>query len=95
MKKVSRNFLKKNIFFIFIFTFTIPLFAHEFWLQPDKFIYKLGDNINVRFLVGENFEGENWSGTNKKISSLKLYFPGTVDDLSSQISDQKGDSRQS
>lgn len=94
VKKVSRNFIIKNILFICLFTFAIPLFAHEFWLQPDKFIYKRGDNINVRFLVGENFEGDNWSGNNKKVKSLKLYFTGAVDDLSSQLSEDKGDSLQ-
>jgi uncharacterized GH25 family protein len=91
-KKVSN--VSKSIFFFTFFIFALPIFAHEFWLQPDKFIYKRGAKINVRFLVGENFEGKNWSGNKQKINTLKLYSTGTIDDLSSQLTIGKGDSLQ-
>lgn len=66
--------------------------AHEFWLDPDKFIYKRGEKINVRFYAGENFIGENWSGNKDRIESLHLYFGGVNDDLSKQLTDAAGDS---
>ena len=59
---------------LFLLTFISPLLAHEFWLNPHKFIYKRGENVNIRFLVGENFEGENWTGNNERIRSLKVIF---------------------
>src|SRR6476620_12802996 len=91
---MSRPLIIKAISFFCLFTFAIPIFGHEFWLQPDKFIYQRGENINLRFLVGENFEGQNWTGNNKKINSLQIYFPGAADDLSSQLSEETGDSLQ-
>lgn len=34
--------------------------AHEFWLQPKKFKYKVGEEVKIDFMVGENFTGEFW-----------------------------------
>ncbi|HLK30304.1 MAG TPA: DUF4198 domain-containing protein [Puia sp.] len=85
--------MKRTISFILVFLISIVLSAHEFWLQPDKFIYEPGDEINVRFMVGENFEGENWSGDSSKVQSLSFYQHNIEDDLSKNISG-KGDSLQ-
>lgn len=68
--------------------------SHEFWLQPDKFIYQRGEAVNVKFLVGENFDGENWNGNKDRINSLYFYFGGVKDDISPQLTDDKGDSLQ-
>ena len=84
--------MKKFIYFITLFAFFTLLSSHEFWLNPDKFIYNRGEKINILFFVGENFEGENWKGNNEKIQSLKLYYGGVSDDLSKIISEEKGDS---
>ena len=84
--------IKKLILFFFLLTFIPSLFAHEFWLNPEKFIYKRTDKINIRFLVGENFEGENWKGNNERINSLKIYYGGVIDDLSPVVTEAAGDS---
>lgn len=86
--------MKKNIpLLIFLFsTFLLP--ANEFWLQPDKFLYKWNEPINIRFLVGENFEGENWSGDRTQVNKLEIYFDGVKDDLADVLSDEDGDSLQ-
>jgi uncharacterized GH25 family protein len=69
--------------------------AHEFWIQPDKFIYKRGDAINVKFLVGENFKGENWAGNRDKVASLRYYFDNVTDkNLGDNLGIEKGDSLQ-
>src|SRR5690606_15945273 len=34
--------------------------AHEFWMQPDKFRYAVGETVRLNFMVGENFVGERW-----------------------------------
>ncbi len=78
----------------FFFSSSILLFSHEFWLHPTKFIYQPGELITIKLLVGENYEGENWSGTSKSIENLQLHFPGTTDELSQKIGETPGDSLQ-
>jgi len=86
--------MKKPVLLLIVSFLVIPLLGHEFWLQPEKFIYQRGEPINIRFWVGENFEGENWSGNHDKINSLRLYLGNVWDDLTDQVSDEKGDSIQ-
>src|SRR5678809_977979 len=74
--------MKRLIYFFTLFTFFTLLSSHEFWLYPHKFIYKRAEKINIRFWVGENFDGGNWTGNNERINSLKLYYGGVSDDLS-------------
>jgi len=68
------------------------LSAHEFWLDPHKFIYKRTEKINIRFWVGENFDGGNWTGNNERIKSLKIYYGGVSDDLTPVVTEAEGDS---
>ena len=69
--------------------------GHEFWIQPDKFIYKRGEMINIKFLMGENFKGLNWDGNKDKIESLRLYFDDVSDkNLDDNLGSSKGDSLQ-
>src|SRR6185503_21303131 len=84
--------IKKIVLAILLLSFIPSLFAHEFWLNPDKFIYKRMDKVNIRFLVGENFEGENWKGNNERINSLKIYYGDVTDDLSPVVTAIAGDS---
>jgi uncharacterized GH25 family protein len=84
--------MKKIFILSLLVTFISSLLAHEFWLHPDKFIYKRGEKINIRFLVGENFEGENWKGNRGRVQRLKLYYGGVSDNLSEYLSDTPGDS---
>ena len=84
--------MKKLIYFFTLFTFFTLLSSHEFWLNPHKFIYKRAEKINIRFWVGENFDGGNWTGNNERIKSLKLYYGGVSDDLSPVVTEAGGDS---
>ena len=86
----------KKFFFLIIlfFSSSLLLLAHEFWLHPEKFIFKTGEPIKIKFLVGENFEVENWSGNNQSIKSLQLHFPNANDDLADLIGAAPGDSLQ-
>lgn len=81
----------KNILLLLL---AFLLLSHEFWLQPEKFIYKRGEPINIRFNVGENFEGENWKGNKDKINSLHLYYGGVQTDISDHLTEATGDSLQ-
>jgi uncharacterized GH25 family protein len=84
--------MKKILTLFILFILYTLLSSHEFWLQPDKFIYNYADIVNVKFLVGENFDGSNWSGNNEKIQSLYFYYGGVKDNLADGLSDEKGDS---
>ena len=84
--------IKKTTATFLLLTFISSLSAHEFWLNPDKFIYKRTEKINVKFLVVENFEGDNWQGNNQRIKSLKIYYDGVSDDLTPVVTEAAGDS---
>ena len=71
----------------------IPL-ANECWLQPDKFIYKWNETINIRFFTGENFEGKTWTNGSKGDASLSIYFDGVKDDMTDELTDENNDSFQ-
>lgn len=86
--------MRKIILFSTLFFLVFPILAHEFWLQPDKFMHQPGEAINIRFWVGEDFDGSNWGGNRAKINRLHLYMNGIVDDLADQVSDEQGDSLQ-
>lgn len=84
----------------FLFTFVSALLlpcwlpANEFWLQPQKFIYKRGETINIRFRLGQQFQGHNWFGNASRITSLRFYMANIKDDLSANMSLYQGDSLQ-
>lgn len=85
----------KSIFLLSVSLFIVTfILAHEFWLQPNKFMYKRNEPINIKFMVGEGFSGENWAGSKTRINFLKLLISNTVTDLSSFIGSVKGDSLQ-
>jgi uncharacterized GH25 family protein len=85
----------KIIFCLCLFVLpAILLPAHEFWLQPERFICKRGETINIRFKLGENFHGSNWEGNASRTNTLRIYMGGAKDDLSRQLSEGKGDSLQ-
>jgi uncharacterized GH25 family protein len=83
-------------FFLSIFFITVlPVLAHEFWLEPQQYIFSRGQEINIRFKVGEGFMGENWKGNQEKINFLHLYYGDVIDSSASEhITDEKGDSLQ-
>jgi uncharacterized GH25 family protein len=84
--------IKKTVAVSLFLPFISSLSAHEFWLNPDKFIYKRTEEVNIRFLVGENFVGENWKGNNEKVKSLQIYYGDVTDDLSPVVTEDAGDS---
>ena len=86
--------MKRTFLITAILLLVVPLLAHEFWLQPEKFIYKPGENINVRFWVGEDFDGTNWAGNHDKVKSLQLHLDDLTDDIADQVTAEKGDSLQ-
>jgi uncharacterized GH25 family protein len=59
--------------------------AHEFWLQPDKFIYNVGEELKINFKVGEDFIGEPWKANSSRIERLELHQLEKTTDLKSSF----------
>lgn len=83
---------------VFIFTVILicvgPILAHEFWLQPQQYLFSAGDEVNIRFKAGEGFSGENWKGNQRRVNELKLYYADVADNLKDALTDEEGDSVQ-
>lgn len=86
--------MKKTAALLLAFAITTFLSAHEFWLQPDKFLYRWNESVNIKFMVGEGFTGSNWTGNRSRINTLNLHFGDVTDSLSGSIGEAKGDSLQ-
>jgi uncharacterized GH25 family protein len=85
--------MKNKIILTGFLCFSLAIFGHEFWLEPAKFQMKKGEMLHLRFKVGENFEGENWTGNFNLVNTLKLYFKKITINLDSTIDKTKiGDS---
>src|SRR5215467_5317919 len=73
----------------------IKVSSQEQWLQPDKFIYERTEPINIKFLIGDNFTGDNWNEDRGMINCLQLYYEDVVDkDLDVNFGNDRGDSLQ-
>jgi len=87
--------VKRIILFSIICIVSVITLAHEFWFQPQKFFYSIREVARIRFVVGENFIGENWAGNKDRVDQLVHYTPsGFAQDVSSKLSGNKGDSLQ-
>jgi uncharacterized GH25 family protein len=64
-----------------------PLNGHEFWLYPQRFQLSTGQAVRLRFQVGEDFQGENWTGNRASVTQLKLFWKQYDDDLRTLVSD--------
>ena len=81
--------------FLLVMMLLLPvgvLTAHEFWIQPDRFLYEAGETINLRFWVGENFEGENWKGNGQSAELIEIRQNKIDDLLTSNLGENEGDS---
>ncbi len=83
---------RKVLIFLLVFGCS-TLGAHEFWMEAQKFTLKKGESLYLNFRVGENFEGENWKGSQSSVESLQLYYGHIDDNLQPLIPDSiPGDS---
>ncbi len=64
--------------------------AHEFWLQPKKFRYTVGEEMKVDFMVGENFSGEFWDLNRHKVEKAEVYAMGAVKNILKDIKSTAG-----
>lgn len=87
--------MRKTLLLSAFLLITFLLSGHEFWLHPDRFIYRVGESVNIKFMVGEDYTGENWGGNRTRIKDLSLYYSNVIDNCADHLSDTaKGDSLQ-
>ncbi|GAB3551710.1 DUF4198 domain-containing protein [Spirosoma fluminis] len=59
--------------------------AHEFWLQPNRFFARIGDQLSVQILVGEHFTGERSEGKTNRIADYRHHTATGTADLAPMI----------
>src|SRR3954468_1290647 len=64
--------------------------AHDFWLQPNKFVYTVGEEMVVDFMVGENFEGDFWDLARHKVEKIQISGNAMVKDLLKDVKSTAG-----
>jgi uncharacterized GH25 family protein len=64
---------KRIIVLIIVLVSSLIVHAHEFWIQPDKYVYNIGDKLSIAFKVGENFLGEPWDLKKNRIEKIELH----------------------
>ena len=52
--------MKKSFLLLSLWAVSAILFAHEFWILPQKWFTEVGQPVLVQVRVGENFTGEPW-----------------------------------
>lgn len=65
--------MKKVVVLLSFLLLTVAVFAHEFWLEPQKFLLSIGEKINFRIFVGENFTGEEVDFTKFEVTKFSHF----------------------
>jgi uncharacterized GH25 family protein len=82
---------KKNIALLLLLNVSIFAQAHEFWLQPLKYFYSVGEKAVISFKVGENFMGEPWNLKLHRIERLELIHGSQSSDLKANVKEGEKD----
>jgi uncharacterized GH25 family protein len=69
---------------------SLAIHAHEFWLQPNRYRFKVGEEASIDFMVGESFTGEQWDLKKHKVELLELHSAVAKIDLTDQVENIKG-----
>jgi uncharacterized GH25 family protein len=59
--------MNKLLFFFGLFLLCTLGYAHEFWLEPIKFLLALHEKVRIHLMVGEDYSGEHSNGHKYKI----------------------------
>lgn len=85
-----QNNMKRAITSLALIALAIALQSHEFWLEPKKFRYEVGEVMNVDFRVGENFQGELWDMKRHRAEKMTLHNVLGPVDLTKIVKATKG-----
>ncbi len=69
---------------------TLVASAAEFWLEPKKFHYAVGEEMKLDFREGEAFTGEYWDMTKNSAELLQWYSLAGMKDLTKAVKPSKG-----
>lgn len=81
--------MKKIVAIIGLMAIITFVTAHEFWLQPSKFLFKPGEKLAVRFMVGEHFMGEPWEVKKHRVEKLEHHRLGGIKNLTDSVTDSE------
>ncbi len=82
--------MKKVIAFLTVLFCGILTHAHEFWIKPQQFYFKVGDEMVADLMVGENFQGEFWDLTRHQVVSLEMFTALGKKDLVKEVRPTRG-----
>lgn len=82
--------MNKSVTLLMIGVVWIIASAHEFWLQPKKYRYKVGEEVSIDFMVGESFTGEFWDLQRHKAEKVELHSTSGVKDLTKTVKPTRG-----
>lgn len=82
--------MKRTFSIILLLAVLVIAHAHEFWLQPRKYRYTVGEQMTVDFMVGENFQGEYWDLNRHKVEKAEIHFAGGSANLIGKVQMRKG-----
>jgi uncharacterized GH25 family protein len=68
-----------------VIAFSDAAYAHDFWIQPSAFRARPGQQIDLRFLIGEPGAVEHWATEWRKVVSLQDFSPHSVTDKLASI----------
>jgi len=84
---MSKKRLAEKCWFVFLLIFMSPLFAHEFWLEPESFQLAEKDVLRVHIKNGQDFKGD----LIPYLPFNKVSFGLTVNGKASDIKARMGD----
>ncbi|MBY0434118.1 MAG: DUF4198 domain-containing protein [Cyclobacteriaceae bacterium] len=64
--------------------------SHEFWLQPKKFRFKVGEEMKIDFMVGENFTGTFWDMKRHKVEKAEVHAGSIVKNVMKDVKPTEG-----
>jgi uncharacterized GH25 family protein len=82
--------MKRFIVLTIVLLATLLSSAHEFWLQPKKYRYQLGEEVKIDFMVGESFTGEYWDLSKHKAEKVAVHYAAGVKDVTKDVKSTKG-----
>jgi uncharacterized GH25 family protein len=74
---------RKTVAILVLLAIGLVAKAHEFWLEPVKFRFAVGEKATINFKVGDNFFGAPWLTKLEKLNKIEFHSLKTVKDITS------------
>ncbi|NVO85139.1 DUF4198 domain-containing protein [Hymenobacter terrestris] len=70
--------MKRALPVLLLLTAATAGLAHEFWVEPVRFVVAPGTSVHLRRFSGEDFLGEAWTGRSARLILFRHYSPGVA-----------------